>query len=83
LPRAGDPDEWVYRRKRDRPGEPANIVSAAYNWVVNDFDDTVVPFKAADVAGCVRTWHGTLPAELCAARSAFGRRSMKMLPSPR
>jgi len=71
CPRSGDPDEWVYRRSKSRPGEPANFVSVARHWVVYDFDDTAAPFSPADPETSIRAWHSTLPSELRAACSAF------------
>jgi hypothetical protein len=62
---------WVYRRVRERPGEPANFVSVPRRWVVFDFDETIAPFDLARPEACIRAWHSTLPAELREARSAF------------
>jgi hypothetical protein len=71
CPRSGDPDPWVYRRKNDRPGEPANFVSVPRHWVVYDFDDTAAPFDLAAPEASIRSWHTTLAPELRAACSAF------------
>jgi hypothetical protein len=68
---ATDVDPWVYRRLRDRPGEPANFVSVPRRWVVYDFDDTLTPFTVTDPEGSVRAWHATLPVELRDAWGAF------------
>jgi hypothetical protein len=71
CPRACEPNEWIYRRKLDREGEPATFLSVARHWVIYDFDDTATPFDLADPEGSIRAWHATLPPELRAARSAF------------
>jgi len=73
CPRADDPhvDPWCYRRKHDRPDQPANILSASFPWVVFDFDDTAAPFDLATPVQSIRAWHSTLPPELRAAQSAF------------
>jgi len=71
CPRSGDPGEWVYRRCRSKPGEPANFVSVPRHWVVYDFDDTTAPFDNARPEASIRSWHTTLAPELRAACSAF------------
>jgi AAA domain len=65
------PDAYFYRRKNDRPGEPANITEGAFSWVVYDYDDTASPFDLAAPERSIRTWHATLPPELRTAQSAF------------
>lgn len=62
---------WVYRRLRDRPGEPASFRSVPQRWVAYDFDDTIAPFDLAKPEASVRAWHATLPAELRNASAAF------------
>jgi len=72
CPRADDdPDALCYRRKLDRPDEPANILPGAFPWVVFDFDDTAEPFDLAAPVQSIRAWHSTLKPELRAAASAF------------
>ncbi|HEY5372945.1 MAG TPA: hypothetical protein VIK01_04630 [Polyangiaceae bacterium] len=73
CPRADDAefDPWSYRRKDDRPDEPANILAASFPWVVFDFDDTAAPFDLAAPERSIRAWHSTLAPELRAAQSAF------------
>lgn len=66
-----DDGELYYRRKHDRPGETATLASAAFPWVVYDFDDTAAPFNLAAPETSIRAWHSTLAPELRAAQSAF------------
>lgn len=74
-----DPEapEVCYRRKHDRVNkqtgeiESANLLPAAFPWVVYDFDDTTAPFDVGAPVQSIRAWHSTLPPELRAAESAF------------